>query len=97
LCHQFIHVMPRGDAWLRDMLHVFIDCVHVVDAGGWATAAVFCEVSYLSAVEAGSLRASGFIVLLYWGVCHLGVLRLGGVRVGVVALILSPIVGCSGA
>jgi hypothetical protein len=79
------------------MLHVLIDCIHVIDAGGWAATAVFCEVSYLSAVKAGSLGASGFVVLLYWGVHHLAVLCLGGVRVGVVALVLSSIVRCSGA
>ena len=94
--HQFIYVVSWGDAWLRDMLHVLIDCIHVIDAGGWAATAVFCEVSYLSAVKAGSLGASGFIVLLYRGIRHLGVLHLGGVGIGVVVLVLPPIVGCPG-
>jgi hypothetical protein len=78
------------------MLHVIINGVHVVDAGGWSTLAIFGEVSRLPAIETWPFGASGSIVLLCRGVCHSVVLRLSGVGVSVI-LVLPSIIGCSGA
>jgi hypothetical protein len=88
--------MTWCDAWLGYILHIFVDGVHVVDAGRCSTSAVFGEVSRLATVEAGSFGSPADIILLYRDVCYSVVVSLGGVGVGI-ALVLSSIIGGSGA
>jgi hypothetical protein len=90
LGHQLVHVVAWGDVWLWDMLHVFINGIHVVDAGRQSAAAVFSEVSCLSAVKAWSFWASGSIILLYWGVSYPVVFGL--CRVGVCVILVHPVI-----
>jgi hypothetical protein len=92
-----VYIRAWCDVWLRYILHVFIDGVHVVNIGQWVAATVFGEVTCLSAVEAWSLGVSGSIVLLDWGVRHIVIFGLGGIGVSIVVLVLSSIVGGPGA
>jgi hypothetical protein len=87
--------MSWRNARLGYVLHIFVDGVHVVDAGQCSTSAIFGEMSCFAAVKAGSFGSSADVVLLYRNVCHPVVVGLGGVGVGVV-LVLPSIVGGSG-
>jgi hypothetical protein len=95
-CYQSIHVVSWCDVWLGYILHVFVDCVHVVDAGRRSTSAVFSEVPCFATVKTGSFGSSTDVVLLYRDVCHPIVVVLSGVGVSVI-LILSSVVGGSSA
>jgi hypothetical protein len=84
------------DVRLRDVLHVFVFCIHVVDVAGWVAVAVFSEVTYFSTVEARSFRAQSLITGLSLNICGIVVFWLGCVHVGVVALVLVSVVWGSG-
>jgi hypothetical protein len=86
------------DVWLWDLLHAIIYQVHVAYVAQGVAATVFGEVSHLSTIETRSFRLLLLIILLSQSVCHVVVFGLheGGIGVGVVALVLSLIVWCSG-
>jgi hypothetical protein len=90
------NVGPGLDVRLRDVLHVFVFRVHVVDVAGWVAAAVFSEVTYFSTVEARSFRAQSLITGLSLNIRGIVVFWLGCVHVGVVALVLASVVWGSG-
>jgi hypothetical protein len=80
------------DIWLRDVSHVFIFGVHVIDVARWIAAAVLGEMAHLSAIEARSFRAWSLIVRLSLNIRGVVVFRLDCVHVSVVALVLASIV-----
>jgi hypothetical protein len=96
-CYQLVHVASWSEAWLRDVSHVFVNGVHVVDVGRLSALAVLGKVPHLSAVKARAFRTFGSIVLLYWYFRHIAVFRLGEVGVRIVVLVLASVIGGSGA
>jgi hypothetical protein len=97
LCHQLVYISSQCEVRLGNLLHVFVDGIHIVDVGRLLALAVFGEMPHLSAVEAWTFRAFGLVVLLYWYLRHIAVLRLGEVGVRVVVLVLSSVIGGPGA
>ena len=92
-----MHVASWSDVWLRYTSHVLVFGVHIVYIGHLPASAVLGEVSHLPAVEAWTLGAFGPVILLSWDFCHIAVLGLCVVGIGVVILILPSIIGGSGA
>jgi hypothetical protein len=90
--------VPDVGSWydirLRDILHVFIFGIHVIDVARWVAATVLGEVTHFSAVEAWSFRAWSLIVGLSLNVHGVVVFRLDRVHVDVVTLVLVSVV-CS--
>jgi hypothetical protein len=80
------------DIRLRDVSHVFVFGVHVVDVTCRIAAAISCKVACLSTVEAGSFGAWSLIVGLALNICGVVIFWLGCVCVGIVALILVLVV-----
>jgi hypothetical protein len=80
------------DIWLRDVSHVFIFGVHVVDVTRWVAAAILGKVAYLSTVKTGSFGVWSLVIGLSLDVCGVVVFRLGSVRVGIIALVLASVI-----
>ena len=80
------------DVRLRDVLHVFVLCIHVVYVTCWIAAAVFGEVAYLSTVEARSLGVWSLIVGLSLDIRGVIIFWLGHVCVSIVTLVLASVV-----
>jgi hypothetical protein len=92
----------RCDIRLQNVLHFVVHGIHIVYVARGVTSAILHKMANLAAIEAWPF-GSGAAVILQWlggsrtvvGVVFL--LRAHGIGVGIVALILSMVVGCSGA
>jgi hypothetical protein len=84
------------DIQLRNVSHVFVFSIHVVDVTRWVAAAILGEVAYLPTVKTRSSRVWVLVVRLSLDVRGIVVFWLGRVCVGIVALVLASVIWGSG-